>query len=241
MLQFHWWAWPLLAVLLGGWLLLYLRPAVWRMLAFVRLDRVGPILHAERCEETLEGADYRAPPAGSGGPKLPELTVGSVIEPEATLRFVGPSLALVKAKPKRRRFGGGEVMGQITVEVVAGSDDTVHLDVRYAPPPGTLLLTPTMTVVVAMNWGQVTGILVVLPLVFGWQMFRGYEQHRDLVPWIEQRFTKLLRTKVVAGETPAWIWTDGARTSERRRSTEPRKGGRARRQAKAEGSSVDAG
>ncbi len=199
MLQFHWWAWLLLAVLLGGWLLLYLRPAVWRRLAFVQLGRVGPILHAQRCEERLEGSDYRAPPAGSAGPRLPELTVGSVIEPEATLRFVGPSLALVKAKPKRRAAA------------------------------------------VALSWGKVTGILVVLPLLFAWQMLRGYEQHRDLVPWIQQRFTKLLRTKVVAGETPAWIWTDGARTSERRRSTERRKAGRPRRQAKAEDSSVDAG
>jgi hypothetical protein len=217
--QFHWWAWPLLAAILLPWALLRSKPVWWTKFAFVRLGRVGPLLVAERREDEAGATDYRAAPAST--PRLPSLDLGRQLDPEgATFRAVGPSTALVKARHPKPRFGRSEILGMVTIEVVRGDDNTVHVDARFAPPPGTTLLALAFVYLLARGYGSSLWLYVV-PLTMAWQIARGYEQHRELLPVIKEHAADLFVTSIAEGDP--WRWARGGAKSEAAGHAPPRK------------------
>lgn len=243
-MQIHWWTWPLLAAVLAPWLILRARPAWWTKIAIIRLGRVGPIVRAERREDEHatdhRATDYRVPPSGVGGPEMPVLKTGLTLPIEGVLiRAVGPSTALVKAQHARPRLGGGEILGMLSVEIVRGDDNTVYLDVRYAPPPGSTIILVAIIVLIIRSFGHLPVYLYALPLVFAWQLSRGYEQHRALVSSLGPRFAALLRTDPSEAEKLAWIWTVRTSETEASRHSERRKAKRKRAKSDTEESATD--
>jgi hypothetical protein len=224
--QIHWWAWPLLVVVVGPWLVLRSRPALWRKFAFIRLGRIGPILRAERTGEETRAADYRAPL--SERPTLPVLEVGRAIERDiAVIRAVGPSIALAKAREAKRRFGGGEILGILTIELVEGDGDSAYAEVRFAPPPGSTITALLVTLFVIRDFGHIYPLIYALPVIGAFQLARGFERHRALLPLVEKTVTKLLATTKTDGG--AFIWSGGGPTSEAPRPAERGKPRRKRR------------